>query len=184
MSRSDTLPPESWLHGYARPQDFMDCFSVALTDTWALNAASMAEIADLLVSVEVPGADQLVQLRNLIVKPLGLKTSDEVDAEPPATKGGAPEIGDRIGFFKIYSISPNEIILGEDDVHQDFRVSLYRQVEAPSKLYAATCCQRHNLFGYAYLAAILPFHKMIVKGMLDGLTKKLSSSGRNAAAVS
>eukprot|EP00439_Symbiodinium_sp_Y106_P089257 s1_g1793.t1 len=162
----------------------MDCYSVALTNDWALQTASMVEIADLLVSVEVPGADQLVQLRNLIVKPLGLKTSDDVEAEPPATTGEAPEVGDRIGFFKIYRISEHEIILGEDDVHQDFRVSLYRQVEAPSKLYAATCCQRHNLFGYAYLAAILPFHKMIVKGMLDGLTKKLSNSGKNAAAVS
>ncbi len=183
MSRSDTLPPESWLHSYARPQDFMDCYSVVLIDTWALHTASMVEIADLLVSVEVPGAEQLVQLRNLIVKPLGLKTSDEIEPDAPAPRDRALDVGDRIGFFKIYRISEHEIILGEDDVHQDFRVSLYRQVEAPSKLYAATCCQRHNLFGYAYLAAILPFHKMIVKGMLDGLTKKLSTTGSSAAAV-
>lgn len=184
MSRSEILPSESWLHSYARPQDFLDCFSVELDEPWALHSASMAEIADLLVSVEVPGAEHLVRLRNLIVKPLGLKTSEDVEADPPGTTGRALEVGDRIGFFKIYRISPNEIILGEDDVHQDFRVSLYRQVEAPSKLYVATCCQRHNLFGYAYLAAILPFHKMIVKGMLDGLSKKLSNAGDSAAAVS
>ncbi len=183
MSRSDTLPQESWLHSYARPRDFLDCYSVGLADPWAIHTASMTEIAELLVSVEVPGAEQLVQLRNLIVKPLGLKTSDDIEAEPPVRQGRQPEVGDRIGFFKIYSIHPNEIILGEDDVHQDFRVSLYREAETPAKLYVATCCQRHNLFGHVYLAAILPFHKMIVKGMLDGLTKKLASSGSSAAAV-
>lgn len=177
MSRSDALPVESQLHAYARPQDFMDCFSVAFSNEWAKAEATMPEIAALATSVEVPGAQSLMQLRDLIVKPLGLKTADEMDEEGGSSQNGAPQIGDRIGFFKIYGISDNEIILGEDDRHQDFRVSVLRVPEVPSRLYLATCCQRHNLLGHLYLATILPFHKMIVKGMLDGVAKKLSAAG-------
>jgi len=177
MSRSDTLPLDSQLHAYARPQDFMDCFSVAFSNDWARTGATMTEIAALATTVEVPGAQPLMRLRDLIVKPLGLKTADDMDEGIDIGQPAEPQVGDRIGFFKIYSIGENEIILGEDDTHQDFRVSVFRTSQAPSRLYLATCCQRHNLFGHLYLAAILPFHKMIVKGMLDGVAKKLAAAG-------
>ncbi|WOF73714.1 DUF2867 domain-containing protein [Parvibaculaceae bacterium PLY_AMNH_Bact1] len=177
MSRSDTLPAQSQLHAYARSQDFMDCFSVAFSNEWAKTQATMPEIAALATAVEVPGAQPLMRLRDLIVSPMGLKTADDFDDQDDANQKPEPQVGDRIGFFKIYSISENEVILGEDDTHQDFRVSIFRAQEVPSRLYLATCCQRHNLFGHLYLAAILPFHKMIVKGMLDGVAKKLSAAG-------
>lgn len=177
MSRSDALPAESQLHTYARPQDFLDCFSVTFSNEWARTGANMTEIAALATTVEVPGAQPLMQLRDLIVKPMGLKTADDFNDGDSTSQKPEPQVGDRIGFFKIYSIADNEIILGEDDTHQDFRVSVFRTQEAPSRLYLATCCQRHNAFGYLYLAAILPFHKLIVKGMLDGVAKKLSAAG-------
>lgn len=123
MSRTDTLPAESDLHAYARPQDFMDCFSVAFSNEWARAEATMPEIAALATSVDVPGAQPLMHLRDLIVKPLGLKTADELTESSETDQSTAPQIGDRIGFFKIYSVAENEIILGEDDTHQDFRVS-------------------------------------------------------------
>lgn len=184
MSRTDTLPAESDLHAYARPQDFMDCFSVTFSNEWARAEATMPEIAALATSVEVPGAQPLMHLRDLIVKPLGLKTADELTEASETDQSAAPQIGDRISFFKIYSITENEIILGEDDTHQDFRVSVFRAPETPSRLYLATCCQRHNLFGHLYLATILPFHKMIVKGMLDGVAKKLKAAGDAPVTVS
>ncbi len=183
MSRSDVLPPDSQLHTYAKPQDFLDCFSVTVDNAWAANVATMPEIAALIVETEVPGAEQLVKLRNLIVKPLGLKTSDDMSQQSGPSSPQNMQVGDRVGFFKIYSIERNEIILGEDDVHQDFRVSLFRAPGDPTTLYLATCCQRHNLFGHLYLAAILPFHKMIVKGMLDGAARKLSAAGDGAVAT-
>ncbi len=188
MSRSDVLPAESRLHDYARPQDFLDCYSVDVDNLWARETATMPEISELIFTVDVPGAGHLMRLRDTIVKPLGLKTAEDFEnnAAADATSDRQfreKQVGDKIGFFQIYSISENEIILGEDDVHQDFRVSVFRTPGSPSKLYAATCCQRHNWFGHLYLATILPFHKMIVKGMLDGLAKKLSAAGDAAVAV-
>jgi len=183
MSRSDALPAESQLHTYARAQDFLDCYSVAFSNEWARTGATMPEIAALATTIEVLGAQPLMHLRDLIVKPMGLKTADDFDDGADATPKPKPHVGDRIGFFKIYSIGENEIILGEDDTHQDFRVSIFRATEVPSRLYLATCCQRHNAFGYLYLAAILPFHKMIVKRMLDGVARKLSAAGDDPVTV-
>lgn len=176
MSVADTLPGDSGLHDYMRPRDFMDCFSVEIANSWARETASMLDLAELCFSINVPGADPLMKLRNLIVKPFGLKTADDMTGQSSGAARPRAE-GDRIGFFRIYSVSEHEIILGEDDIHQDFRVSLYRTSSAPGRLFAATCCRRHNLFGHLYLATILPFHKMIVMGMLDGLAKKLEAAG-------
>jgi Protein of unknown function (DUF2867) len=177
MSNTEALPVESQLHDYARPQDFMDCFSVEISNRWACETASMQELANLIFSVNVPGADQLMRLRDTIVKPLGLKTSDDLEADGVSGQVGDQQVGDRMGLFRIYSIDEHEIILGEDDTHQDFRVTLLRSPGQPTKLYVATCCQRHNWFGFLYLATILPFHKLIVKGMLDGAAKKISAAG-------
>ncbi len=182
MSIAEPLPPQSQLHDYARPQDFMDCFSIEISNRWACETASMQELANLIFSVNVPGADQLMRLRDTIVKPLGLKTADDLEANGGAGQAdeeqvGDGQVGDRMGLFRIYSIDENEIILGEDDTHQDFRVTLFRSTTHPTKLYVATCCQRHNWFGHLYLATILPFHKLIVKGMLDGAARKISAAG-------
>ena len=177
MSIAESLPPRSQLHDYARPQDFMDCFSVEISNRWACETASMQELANLIFSINVPGAAQLMRLRDTIVKPLGLKTSDDLGADSVSLQVDDQQVGDRMGLFRIYSIDKHEIILGEDDTHQDFRVALLRSPGQPAKLYVATCCRRHNWFGYLYLATILPFHKLIVKGMLDGAAKKIAAAG-------
>jgi len=177
MSIAEPLPPESRLHDYAHPQDFMDCYSVKVDGQWACETATMLELADLLFSVQVPGADQLMRLRDTLVKPLGLKTSADLEADGGADQKHEKQVGDRMGLFRIYSIDEHEIVLGEDDTHQDFRVTLLRSPAMPAKLFVATCCQRHNWFGHLYLATILPFHKLIVKGMLNGAAQKISAAG-------
>ena len=61
-------------------------------------------------------AKQLLALRNIIVAPLGLKeASEEVVAD---SSPGSP----RIGIFPVVSNAVNEIVLGFDDRHLDFRV--------------------------------------------------------------
>jgi len=179
MSIAETLPPKSQLHEYARPRDFMDCYSVEINNQWATETATMQEIAALCFSVDVPGRAALTRLRTLLVKPLGLKTGDGLPPETQHTELRDKQPGDRIGFFRIYSINENEIILGEDDIHQDFRVTVLRSGTTPTKLFMATCCQRHNLFGHFYLALILPFHKYGVNALLDGVAAKFAAAGNS-----
>lgn len=57
-------------------------------------------------------------VRDAIVAGLGLKTARDFKS----TGGGNKE--NRVGIFKIYSKGQTEIILGEDDKHLDFRLSV------------------------------------------------------------
>ena len=106
----------------------------------------------------------LLFLRDRAVAPAGLKTTTAV--------GRIVGEGDRIGFFPILSSSPDELVLGADDRHLDFRLSLLRAPtgEGGQRMIATTVVRCHNRLGHAYLAAIMPFHRLIVRASLRRLT--------------
>jgi hypothetical protein len=65
------------------------------------------------------------------------------------------------GVFAVHSATQDEVILGTDDRHLDFRVSILRSV--PDDFVAiSTWVRPHNIAGRAYLAAVYPFHRIIV----------------------
>lgn len=82
--------------------------------------------------------------------------------------------GDRIGFFPVLSRSPDEIILGANDRHLDFRASVLLR-RADNSLAATTVVRCHNLLGRLYLTAILPFHILVVTDALRRLTTRLAA---------
>lgn len=106
----------------------------------------------------------LTGARDTIVACLGLKTARDLAALPDEAKG------DRIAFFKVYGRSESEIILGEDDRHLDFRLSVLRGPDqSPShggQLTVSTVVHCHNLLGRAYIGVIAPFHRLVVKASL------------------
>jgi hypothetical protein len=66
-------------------------------------------------------------------------------------------------------------VLGFDDRHLDFRIVIDVRQDRPSgqTLSVMTLVHRNNLFGRLYLAAVLPFHKLIVRRMLSGIGHRL-----------
>jgi hypothetical protein len=65
------------------------------------------------------------------------------------------------------SASPEQVVMGFDDAHLDFRVV----VEVTSncrrqQVTATTFVRTRNHLGRLYLAAVKPFHRMIVPAML------------------
>lgn len=106
----------------------------------------------------------LTNVRDTIVGCLGLKTAKHL-----ATLSDEAN-GDRIAFFKVYGRSETEIILGEDDKHLDFRLSVLRSPDlSPTlggQLTVSTVVHCHNLLGRAYLLVIAPFHRLVVKASL------------------
>ncbi len=58
-------------------------------------------------------------------------------------------VGERFGLFKVLDKKEKEIILGEDDKHLDFKVSLL-YVQPENKIYISTGVQYHNFFGRLY----------------------------------
>lgn len=100
----------------------------------------------------------LLWLRNVIVAPFGLKRADQSIVE---------EDKDYIDFFPVLSESEQEIVVGLDDRHLDFRILLERQSGANSARYRlTTLVERHNGLGRIYLFLITPFHKWIVRTVL------------------
>jgi len=107
-----------------------------------------------------PWVGGLMGLRNAIVAPFGLKTGRE-------TRDHADHL-ERIGIFPIQSATPERAVLGFEDRHLDFRVVVdVRQAGGDSEVTATTLVLWHNLLGHAYLTAILPFHRLIVRASLE-----------------
>lgn len=101
---------------------------------------------------------RLMAWRNLLVKPLGLKT--ELAENHPASA--------RIGTFPVVSRGADHVLLGLNDRHLDFRVLVeVKDLGAGrQEVSALTLVETHNRLGRVYLALIKPFHKLIVPAML------------------
>ena len=133
---------------------FADAFSIDLDDA-GLDAVSAA---NLVFSSTPMWINRLLAVRNAVVRPFGLKVTNDT----------ALRSADRIGFFPCLSRSPERVVLGFNDAHLDFRIAVDAQsLAGTSKRFTATTIVKpHNLFGRMYLATIMPFHKLIVPTML------------------
>lgn len=102
-------------------------------------------------------AGALMDTRNAIMGRLGYKA-------PKIRKG-----------FPVLSGSPMAVVSGLDDGHLDFRALM--KVEpmdaGSSRITLTTAVATHNWRGRAYLAIIMPFHKLIVRSMLARLADRL-----------
>ena len=152
MVSASTLPEQSLLHNRLQSDDFLDCYCI--TTTLGVEEAAQRAMA-------FPGwARGLLRLRNLIVAPLGLKTAH---AEQ-----------DNIGPFPITERNEHELILGFDDTHLDFRISI---LVKDGQAYGATWVRRHNRLGRIYLATIMPFHKAIMRSAVRAMSDERQKSG-------
>lgn len=76
---------------------------------------------------------------------------------------------EHIDFFGVLSKSRDEIVLGEDDRHLDFRALLLippRRDGEGAELVATTVVRCHNLVGKDHLFAIAPFHRQVFRSHL------------------
>ena len=74
-----------------------------------------------------------------------------------------------MGIFRIYETRPHEIVLGEDDKHLDFRLSVLHEVlpaVGAAQVVLSTVVHCHNRLGRLYILLIAPFHRTIVKATL------------------
>ena len=132
---------------------FADAFRVEVAER-GLDARQAAER---IMSRQPRWAEALLQLRNFVVSPLGLKTSGE----------GASAPRGMIGIFPVLSETPDRLIAGFNDSHLDFRVVI--DVTAPGgvrQVTLTTLVKTHNWFGRTYLAIITPFHRLIAPALL------------------
>ena len=146
---------DAWLAG----AQFIDAFRVEIGAT----AIEAREACTRMVLHGPRWIDPLLRLRNVLVKPFGLKTSGE----------GAPAPHGLIGLFPVVYDTPERLVAGFDDHHLDFRIVVDVSGDAVNRQVTSTTLVRtHNLLGRTYLALIMPFHKLVVRGMMGRIVER------------
>ena len=155
-----TLPVACGVANLYPSTDLADAYAIELPPG---NQASPEQLARYIFTQQAPWARGLMKLRDVLVAGFGLKTTGDLVATDAANQK------QRVGIFKIYSRSAQDIVLGEDDKHLDFRLSLYIHPATPAggrRLVLSTVVQCHNRLGRAYIFVIAPFHRLIVQTSL------------------
>lgn len=150
------LPPASQLQRSYNHADFADAFSVDLPKEASHDAETVARHV---FAGQPAWIGLLLRLRDILVRPFGLKTTADLKQ-----KGG-----DRISLFQILERYDDEIILGEDDTHLDFRVSVLVELRSHGRfrLTVTTLVFCNRPLGRAYITLIAPFHRAVVRASLD-----------------
>jgi uncharacterized protein (DUF736 family) len=144
------LHPDTLLPG----ANFGDTYSLAVNGL-ELDAIAASQQ----VFGQAPGwIKWLLTLRNLIVMPFGLTSGRERTAQPSP----------RIGILPVIKQSTDYVLLGLDDQHLNFRVSIEVKEcgAAWQEISVSTAVRTHNPLGRVYLAIVKPFHRIIVPAML------------------
>lgn len=107
----------------------------------------------------------LMGVRDAVVRPLGLRTTRSEERS-----------------FPVLATSGDEVLLGLDDRHLSFRVSVRVEENA---VCVTTLVQRHNLLGDLYWSLVRWFHPVVVRSLLRGAPRPVPAevrtpSGRTA----
>ena len=165
-----TATPVSLPHASLPDADWADSFAITTSDP-----GISPENAARNIILSQPGwIAPLMQLRNIVVRPFGLKpgvNENGHEADKAGAGAGANDNSrtDQIGIFPVITRADTSITLGMNDRHLDFRlvVEIEQFAGDQTVIRAITLIKRHNLLGRAYLGTIMPFHRAIVPAMLN-----------------
>ncbi len=153
-------PAESAIRDWYPGASLVDSFAVTLPPSAPTDIGRLAALlfADLPLWFRV-----LLAIRDRLVTLFGVKATGDLVAD------------DHVAFFPVLSRSADEIVMGADDSHLDFRASVLLR-RADNRLAVTTAVRCHNLLGRLYLAAILPFHILIAISVLRRLRRRLETA--------
>ena len=160
--RAVALPPGAGIAPLYPGSNLADAYAVDLPIEQA-RQMDMESLARIVLGSQPGWAQWLMVVRDAIVARFGIRTAKQMEARP----------GKRIGIFRIFAVSDDEIIVGEDDSHLDFRLSVLRSKHEGrhGRVTVASVVHCHNWVGRAYILLIRPFHKLIVQRSLARAVK-------------
>jgi hypothetical protein len=173
-TQKTTLPASSLLSKAGQQYDYVDSYSSVIE----LRQKSLVikDVGKAFFSSSPSWVDNLFATRNKIVRIFGLKTSGTENGRQQLLDRFKCEVGEQIGLFKVFAKNEQELILGENDKHLDFRVSLFLcppNKEQNTELIVSTVVTFKNWLGRLYFLPVKQFHKLIVPTMLKGMVKQL-----------
>ncbi|MDP3150501.1 MAG: DUF2867 domain-containing protein [Ignavibacteria bacterium] len=171
-----SLPGNSFLSIFQHQYHYVDSYSVIFESKG--KEITVEDIGKAFFSSSPTWINLLLELRNKIVRLFGLKTGATGKYSRQMIDEFKYEPGERFGLFKVFSKSNNELILGEDDKHLNFKVSLLldKKVTGENILVVSTVVIFNNWFGRLYFLPVKPFHKLIVPAMVKSVVRQLTNS--------
>ncbi|MGN6493299.1 MAG: DUF2867 domain-containing protein [Agriterribacter sp.] len=171
--RKTQFPRESILNNERKKYHYTDSYQSGFVSSQ--NNIGPTDIGKAFFSGGPKWVEHLFSVRNKIVKLFGLKTpGNNVIEQKDNFKCDA---GEQLGLFKVFNKTHNEVVIGEDDKHLNFRVSLLldRSPNATGKmsLTITTTVQFNNWLGRVYFFPVKLFHKLIVPSILKRMIQKL-----------
>ncbi|WP_197034936.1 DUF2867 domain-containing protein [Herbaspirillum sp. RV1423] len=145
---------------------FADTFRITLTEEQS--RLSAGDLTRQMFSRAPEWISLLLAIRNRVGALLGLKQADlHID-------GDASSVSSSVAGFPIVEQSDEQVQLGFDDKHLDFRIWVRRNpgtAELSAQLTVTTVVRTNQWLGCAYLAVVKPFHRRIVPAMLNRLRR-------------
>jgi len=168
--RQVDVPTGSAIKAVLKRTDFADAYEVRLV-------RPELQIGEAYVAIfcNAPSWVQgLMSLRGYIAVCLGL--THPFDARDVGSRDRQSfEIGQRVGSFTVQSIHANELIVGDDDKHLNFRISTIKtEREGVFYITVSTVVEIHNTLGRVYMVVVKPFHQFLA----PYLVRRAASSGR------
>ena len=152
---TDAAPDPAFI-GTLPGTDFSDAFAIVVPQ----GGIDAREVAALAFSKLPDWAGWLLKIRNAVMRPFGIKT-DEI---------GLPVLQE----------SAEEVVVGLNDDHLDFRTQFRTDTirlgtDGPDLclITLTTIVRTHNRLGRIYLAAVMPFHRMMVRSLLKRIAARL-----------
>jgi hypothetical protein len=162
------IPPGTLIASAFPRTHYADAYRARLP---ASSSRDIEQLTRMLFATTPQWIEALLRTRDRIVGVIGLKTA------PEATKRDLEHIvfqpGSAFGLFKVFERADNEIMMGEDDSHLDFRVSvLLQQAGEADWLIVSTVVRFNNWLGRAYFLPVHPLHQLIVPAMMRSAIRK------------
>ncbi len=164
------IPAVSVLNGVFPRIDYQDCYAM---DVYR-NDIELNDVVRCFFTTAPAWVVKLMKLRDNLGKMVGLKTNNALEKSSSDPNISSFKPGEKFGLFQILERNENEVIMGTDDKHLNFRVSIFLSDQGPAKkISISTIVVLHNSFGRAYMKMVTPFHKMVVPGMMNKIYKGL-----------
>ncbi|HQQ96291.1 MAG TPA: DUF2867 domain-containing protein [Cyclobacteriaceae bacterium] len=171
-----SFPDNSLLKQYPHRVDYADTYEGLLKDPE--NRIDATALGQAFFQAGPKWVVTLFGVRNKLATVVGLKSSGTVKERQLEQIRFRCEPGEKMGLFKVYDKNDFEVILGEDDKHLDFRVSLLLLPDPKNpgikKLLITTLVKFNNAWGKVYFLPVRPFHKLIVPSMLNNMIRQLT----------
>lgn len=165
------LPSISSLSQQAAGAAFINChrIDVSNTERTAMGHALRA------LATTPRWIDNMMQLRNAIVRHLGLKDLGRLTRIDLNRDEASYQPGDRVGIFTLVANSPDEVLMADKDKHLDVFLSLNRlpiNADGTRTLVLSTVVHTHNWLGTLYMLPVAPFHRLIAPLTLANVTRE------------